>query len=84
MKKIIVIIVIAVLCLVGLTAYKTITPESPELYDTIYVVSEYRYFVVDDSTLRKKVVADTIHSLDLCVPEMPVSVVRILRVDTIK
>ena len=53
------------------------------VYDTVYVVSRYHYFVIDDSTLRKTIINDTVHSVDTILPEFPVETVRVLRIDTI-
>lgn len=53
-------------------------------YDTIYVISRYNYYVVNDSTLRKELLTDTVHAKDTVLPEFPLDVIRIFRIDTIQ
>lgn len=80
-------LILFTMCLVAAPMVKSCHSKATttvEVYDTLYIVSEYKYYVIDDSTLRKKVVNDTVHSLDTILPEFPVQTVRILRVDTIK
>lgn len=53
------------------------------IYDTIYVMSRYNYSVVDDSTLKKEILTDTLHSKDSAIAEFPIHTIRIIKIDTL-
>lgn len=49
--------------------------------DTIYVVSRYEYLLINDSTMRKVLVSDTIHSKDSTLEAYPIDAVRIIKIE---
>lgn len=83
MKKFCLILIIVFCGCMCLARLERIAPELHPTYDTVYVLSEIRYLLLDDSTLRKVLVTDTIHSKDSTLEKFPIQSVRILRVDTL-
>lgn len=84
MKQLVILAIFSIICLSFLTRNEGKIEADEIIYDTVYVMSMYNYYVVDDSTLRKEILTDTIHSVDTMPEAYPIYTVRIIRVDTIR
>lgn len=79
---IIVLVLIAILSMSYLTM-KDGKVRRTAIYDTIYVMSQYNFRVIDDSTLKKEILTDTLHSKDSAIAEFPIHTMLIIKIDTL-